>query len=529
MKNFNIKRNREPLSESDISKGQDFSAFMNAYNAKQPSFFKTKKFYVLAGVAAAVLITGSIFLLNIGEIPNEERAAFIAPLFENANAPDTTFGVDATTGGILFDQYGSVIYVPPSAFLDSSGKIVSGPVDVRFRQYLDVADIFMAGIPMTYDSAGITYHFETAGMFEISAWQNGQALKTNPDALIRVAMVSNNAEDRFNTYYLDTAAESWQYRNSEPAVVLTPVVQDTASAALPVLPEAPVAPRIADKTKPSFAISFNPVEFPELVAYKGVRFEVDETKTPYDRNDKKVAWEDVTIRRVKNKDELVVTFTAGVREAEYVTHPVVDEKDFSAAKASWEKRNAEYEALKKQRDEKEKQQANALAKKQEAENIAWMNDSIAQHQRSTMTGNGLRSNEELIVLREFIIADFGIWNADCPDRCPDGDEIIFDCVNASTGEKLDIPKFNHVVKGKNALYSYPKTNWAHFTFDPSAENMLWAITRDKKLATVSAEEFAAATAGGKKEATFRFTVSEQPLKSSEEVRTQMEIPAPKGM
>jgi hypothetical protein len=526
MEKFNIKRNREPLSEEDIRKGQDFNAFMNAYEAKQSgnsgtkSFFRSPKFFALAAVAILAIIAG-VFFFSDEESAIETPVAFIDPAFDGAGAPDTTFTVDAATGGMLFDAYGTIINIPPFAFHDSSGKVVNGNIEIRFRQYFDIADIFLAGIPMQYDSAGKSFHFETAGMFEISAWQNGQALQTNPDALIHVAMVSTSADTRFSTYYLDTAAKKWNYIATEKAVTFAPPAADTADVLPVVLPEAPVAPRLADKNKPSFAIAFDPAEFPELVAYKGVRFEVDETQTPYNKSDRKVAWEDVVIRRMKHKDQLSITFSAGEREVKYVTYPVVNEKEFPSAKAAWEKRNAEYEAMKKQREAREQQQVLDQQKKAEAAQIAWISDSIAHRQRGIISGDGMRTAEELIVLREFVIADFGFWNADCPEECPDDFEIIFLDPVASTGEQLDIQKFYHVVKGKNALYSYGKNNWTHFTFDPAAENMIWAITRDKKLATVSAEEFRAATASGNRQVAFRFTVSAQPLADGEQARAQL--------
>lgn len=526
MENFNIKRNREPLSEEDIQKGQDFNAFMSAYETRQSghagtrSFFRSPKFFALAAITV-IAITAGVVLLNNEEDTADAPVAFINPAFDGAAAPDTIFTVDAATGGMLFDAYGSIINIPPFAFRDSAGNKVNGNIEIRFRQYFDIADIFLAGIPMQYDSAGKSFHFETAGMFEISAWQNGQALQTNPEALIHVAMVSTSADERFSSYYLDTAAKKWNYIATEKAVSLTPPAADSVNVTPMVLPEAPVAPRLADRNKPSFAISFDAAEFPELVAYKGVRFEVDESQTPYNKNDKKVAWEDVTIRRTKNQGQLSITFTSGEREVKYITYPVVNEKDFPSAKAAWEKRNAEYETLKQQREAREQEQALQQQKKAEAAQIAWLNDSIAHLQRSVMSGDGLRTQEELIVLREFVIADFGFWNADCPEECPDGFEIIFDDPIAASGEPLDIAKFYHVVKGKNALYSYGKNNWAHFSFDPAAENMIWAITRDKRLATVSAEEFKAATASGNGQVRFRFTVSALPLTDGEQARAQL--------
>lgn len=530
MENYNINRNKEPLSESDIAKGQDFNAFMNAYKGAKPSFFKTTKFYAIAAVTGAIIIAGTWMLMKSDDnVVEETNPGFIQPLFAEAGNADTGFVVDAAKGGIFMNENGSMIHVPGSAFLDSTGKVASGQVELRYREFHDVAKIFMAGIPMTYDSAGVQYHFESAGMMEISAWQNGKPLKTNPDSLIHVAMISNTAEERFNTYYLDTVAKTWKYINDAKAVVFAPPAEDSVESA-PVVPEAPVAPRIADKNKPSFAILFDAKEFPELTAYKDVRFEVDEAQTPYNKDDKKVAWEDVTIRRVKNKDEFRVKFTAGVREVEYVTHPVVDGKDYEAAKASWEKRNADYLKLKQQREDKEAKEAVAqqtLMEQRERHRV-WINDSLAAIARERRYEASLQSKTQDIVMREFIISDFGIWNADCPESLPEGME-IFARTTDQNGIALDANKFYLVEKGKNALYMYVAANMKTFGYNPDAENMIWTITKDGKLATVSVDDFKKATADGKKEVTFKFKVEAEKVKDANEARRILDIPPPVGM
>lgn len=532
MENYNINRNKEPLTESDIAKGQDFGAFMKAYSAAKPSFFKTPKFYALAAITGAIIIVGTWMMMKSDDQQVAEATpGFIQPLFAEAGDPDTNFIVDATKGGIFMNANGSMIQVPGSAFLDSAGNVVTGNVELYYREFHDVAKIFMAGIPMTYDSAGVQYHFESAGMIEITAWQNGKPLRTNPDSLIHVAMISNTAEERFNTYYLDTAAKQWKYVSDMRTQVFAPVKYDSAKLnPEPIVEAPPIAPRIAMKNAPSFAITFNPVEFPELVAYKGVRFEVDESLTPYNKEDKKVAWEDVTIRRVKNKDELRVKFTNGVREVEYVTHPVVDGKDYEAAKAEWEKRNAEYLKLKKQREEQEAKEAEsqqALMEQRERHRV-WINDSLANVMRDRRIAASLQSNTEDLIVREFTISDFGIWNADCPESLPSG-MIVLANIADQDGKTIDLNQIYLVEKGRNALFMYMSYNFGQFGFNPEADNMIWAVTKDGRLATVSADDFKKATADGKKEVTFKFTVEANKVKDANEARRVLDIPPPVGM
>lgn len=533
MENYNINRNQEPLSDADIAKGQNFDEFMNAYSAKHRSpssngspSGKSLKFYAIAAVTGVILIGGGYLLMSESENPTAANTAFIQPLFVGAEEADTNFTVDAGKGGMYFNSNGSIISVPGSAFLDSAGNPVNGAVELRYKEFHDPAKIFMAGIPMTYDSAGMQYNFESAGMIEISAWQNGKPLKVNPDSMIHVAIVSNSDEDRFNTYYLDTAAKKWEYVNDAKAVVYNPPSNDTTATATATVSEPPVAPKVADKNKPSFAISFDANEFPELVAYKGVRFEVDENQTPYNKEDKKVQWEDVVIKRMKNKDNFRVTFTAGSREAIYITQPVVDQKDFAAAQKSWEARYAEYEAGVKQREELEKKRADALqaAMTEQDRHRIWVNDTLAERARQMRAAANLQGNTETLIMREFIISDFGMWNSDCPMSMPEGME-IFAKTDRGDGKPLDAAKVFLVQKNINALYQYYNLNT--FRFDTLAENMLWAVTKDGRLATCSTDDFNAAIEKMKKdkakEAIFKFEVSPTAIMNGVEARNMLGI------
>lgn len=529
MENYNIDRNRKPLTDADVQKGKNFDAFMNAYTAKKPSFFRTGKFYVLAAIAGTVVAVGAYFLTSTsGPELTREKTAFINPLFDQASNPDTSFNVNASDGAMIMNSNGSMISVPKNAFLDSAGNIITGNVELRYREFHDAAKIFLAGIPMTYDSAGTQYHFESAGMIEITAWQNGKPLKTNPDSLIHVAMISNSNEDRFNTYYLDTVAKKWKYINDEKAVVFETPSLDTTSASNNGIVTAapPVPPKVADKNKPSFAISFNPNEFPELTSYAGVRFQVDESVTPYNKEDKKVAWEDVAIERMKKADVLRVRFTAGAKEAVYVTTPAVDEKDFAKAKASWEKRNAEYEASFKAKTKREEELAQQKEKAMlEADrHRIWVNDTMAARAMRLRMAANLQSSTQSMIMREFVISDFGIWNADCPSSLPDDWIVNAKMIDGKTGQPIDANMFYLVEKNKNALFMYVSANLGQFGFARTADNMIWAVTKDGKLATVSVDDFKNATANDKKEVTFKFTIGDKPVTNGAQARAQLGIP-----
>lgn len=487
---YNINRNREPLTPEDVQKGQDFDAFMKAYAARPKPFYKTTTFYASVAALGVVIGVGSFLLFSGNESPKTETAFVQAPL-AGINVGDTAYTFDAANGGDFLYNTGSLIRVPEGAFLDSAGNVVKGNVELHYREFHDPASIFLAGIPMTYDSAGQRYHFESAGMFEITATLNGKPLKANPAQPLKVALASNTNEDKFNVYYLDTVQKNWDFIAKDKAMLVafekdTAKTQNTAATASVTVP---VMPKKADPKRPSFAIKFEPKDFPELAIYKGVRFEVDEAKTPYNADDKKVQWEDVQISRAE-KQAYKVTFTKGDRTAEYITGIVVSEKDFGAAQKTYEQRYAEYKAaLDKRQHDDQKKVADFESRLMNADaRRIFVNDSVLRRALALRRAN-VGSDKENMVMREFVIQDFGIWNSDCPASLPEGAQMFVKLIDSRTKKPIELSHVFLVEKGRNAIFTYYSNDLATFKFNPAAENMLWAVTNDGKLAIVSTDAF----------------------------------------
>jgi hypothetical protein len=525
MKNYNIKRNREPLTDADIAKGQNFDAFMKAYSGAKIPFYKTGTFYMSVAALGLVIGVGSYFLSNSGE-EAAAPTAFVQPALKGVDVADTVFTMDAAEGGEFIYNTGSLIRVPEGGFLDSAGNVVKGNVEIRYREFHNTADIFIAGIPMTYDSAGTKFHFESAGMLEITAWQNGKPLKANPDAPVKVAMASNSDNAKFNVYYLDTVKKNWTFIAKDKAVVVgfakdTAAKSNTPNYTASITP--PVEVKKADKMKPSFVIGFEPAEFPELASYTGVRFQVDENKTPYNKEDKKIQWEDVSIERNKDGVSYTVTFTHGPKTSTYITDVVVNEADYAAAKKIYDAKYAAYQAALKSINDKNAAANKALEAKllnADAQRI-FKNDTALRAALARRAMANVSSEKEDMVVREFVIEDFGIWNSDCPSSLPEGQPIFVKLLDSRTKKALVV---NHVIlveKGKNAIYTYYARDLAQFQFNPNAENLLWAVTQDGKLAVCSNDDLQ--NIAGKKEANLTMTVSAEDLKSPAQARAALGI------
>jgi hypothetical protein len=180
---------------------------------------------VLVGaiVTAGVLVWNGDSAILENLIPTNSETAdlpLINPPINLADAVGTQWNMEAGPGGSL--TYGlSVINIPENAFVHPDGTPVVGKVDITYTEYHDKLDLFLSGIPMTYDSAGYTYHFETAGMFDIRGFQNGEPVLIADNKSIEVRLDGADGQD-FNNYYLDEEQKRWQYISpSEPTIVDT--------------------------------------------------------------------------------------------------------------------------------------------------------------------------------------------------------------------------------------------------------------------------------------------------------------------
>lgn len=526
MKKYTIKRNREPLTEEDVKKGQDFDKFLKTYSAAKPPFYKTGTFYLSVVTIGIVIVVGSYFAMNNSDESKNAETAFVQAPLNGIDIADTIYTVDAVNGGEFIYNTGTLIRIPEGGFLDSAGNVVKGNVEIHYREFHNTADIFLAGIPMTYDSAGTKYHFESAGMLEITAWQNGKPLKVNPSSPIKVAMASNSDETKFNVYYLDTVKKNWDFVSKDKAVVVGFVADTTKNVVANnlTIPTPPVEITKADKKKNSFVIAFDQKEFPELASYKGVRFQVDENKTPYNKEDKKITWDDVSIVRNKDGATYTVTFSHGVKTSTYITDVVVDAENYASAKKIYDQKYAAYQAqLKVQMDLDKKldQQAQASLMNADAKRI-FVNDTSLRAALARRNSRFAGGNEkEDMVVREFVLMNFGIWNSDCPSSLPNGIPMLVKLIDSRTKKALAV---NHVVlieKGRNAIFTYYASDLAQFRFNKDADNLLWAVTADGKLAVCSSDDLKNIV--GKTEANLTMTVSAEDLKTAQQARAILGI------
>jgi len=113
---------------------------------------------------------------------------------------------------------GTTIKVPGSCFVDKNGKPVGGNVELKFEEYLSAGSIITSGISMKYTENGKRNDFESAGMFRISASQNGEELFIAKGKSLEVGLATTDADKDFNLYFSNSGDGSdWAYEQPAPA------------------------------------------------------------------------------------------------------------------------------------------------------------------------------------------------------------------------------------------------------------------------------------------------------------------------
>ena len=544
MKNYKINMNRKPLCEEDIAKGKNFNQVLKNYHGMKTPFLKSPKFWfgasavLVASIAALVIINK----MTIGAQPVQPVSAFINPPIPGADIKSSSYFINTESDTVINYTSGSKLRIPAHAFMDGNGNLVKGQVELHYREFHQISEAFLAGIPMTYDSAGVQYNFETAGMMDISASQNNQSLLPNPNALISVSMASLNKEDRFNTYYLDTVERKWKYVADKNYQVTRTVVQETEadtamSLAVVRLPEntSPeikklegeiasikqeklVEPKRAEHNKPRFTIKVDEKEFPEIAVYNNIKFEVDDKG--YDTSKTNILWENVELAHLPGSNNYAITFSTSRQKYTVVATPVFADKDYAAAKNVYDAKYAEYQdKLGKRREEEARLKAELAMKakemQQQIQRQIATQDSITREYMSRVSQGDL-------VFRTFQVNRFGFWNSDCPSYMPAGANVMASLIDARTGKPLGYQDCYLVEKGRNAMFCYHPGSLNSFRFNPAKDNMVWVVTNDMKVAVIKPEQFKASKITGNK-MELELNVIDKKFKTTDEAKEYLEI------
>ena len=577
--NYNFQFNPELPSKEEINQRKDFAGLFRRYQAaqeiKRGRVRRLRRIYMTSAAAAAIallFIVGNIFSPTTPSITSE--AYFAGQEYINPPLPEiketklNKIKVNASQGGVYEYASGSRLVIPAVAFADDYGNMIEGEVDIYFREMHDYVDLFIGGIPMKYDSAGIAYQLESAGLVELYAEQNGERVQLINGKSIDVELASeiylSNLENQvippFQVYLMDTFNRSWIYQSTNNLELLEDEILDEtdplyqykkdlftrledievrSKMELRALedefpkPVSPLRPQVADPNQPTLELNFLDgsivveetdggniqSELAKLQqTYAGMIWQISPNSPAYDERAFGVEWESVHLRP-KNERTYELTLIHPQNQLTLIVSPVLTGSDYQRAFSLYEEELKVYEAALKEREQQLQGRKEALERSIAAQKSA-VTDAY-QSQLIALANNGLnfnKGNEYLVkrkVINRFSANSLGVWNCARPISMQ-GEEINAD-FRSPFGEKYRKHTAYLTQKGCNTIYQFYANGESQIKLDPNASYLIWIITEDQKIALVQPNnmDWQEDKDG---EYTFRMDVKNQVVQSEKDLR-----------
>ncbi|OFY80945.1 MAG: hypothetical protein A2281_12860 [Bacteroidetes bacterium RIFOXYA12_FULL_38_20] len=381
----------------------------------------------------------------------------LSPAFEGVDVKFSPFNLDANKGGVIHLDNGGSIVVPPDAFVDASGESVTGTVKIDFREFHNAYDIILAGIPMSYDSAGVKYDFETAGMFDIRGYAGNSEIFIREGSKISVNLASFNQGEDFGFYALDEKSGDWQYITTGRSEIN--VTKKRVLDSLSALGDKPVKPLKYEKggTYLDFKVFYN--QFPELKElgsviwkYTGTVDREDPSKNKWIYREKWASMDLIPYNSEAGQYKLKLT--SNQKAFETTISAVLIGDDFNAAMEIFQEQMGMYREKFTERVQKEEM-----------------------------------ANLQADILRSYDISSFGIYNWDRYMKQP---SVI--AVKADFKFDAEIPDKNDIIiylisDNEKSLVKYAYSDWDKFAFKPDNTNKLVAVIPGNKIAVFTIRDF----------------------------------------
>lgn len=362
---------------------------------------------------------------------NTSTTNFIQPPIKNADIPYKEYAVDAEKGDTLFYPPGSIILFPKNSFVDKDGNIIKGTVKVKYREFTNPIDFYLSGIPMSYDSLGKRYIFESAGMCEIIAYKDSLPVFVNPKSKPEINIVTQNASQEQHLYYLDTNQQKWVNKGTSSVIDLTKKINDNKLATTSSFAEItePLKPEKANNKSPIIKIVIDPASFKELLVYDNLQFQLDPNEKNFNPKDTAGDWSDVALLKGNSKGLYILKFSNALKTVSYNARPVLAGKDYDKALKVFDKKNKEYQQklanrILQEKSNKQKYMQDSIAysaQLEENKRIERLNAIIEIRNKEIEKQNAIveKTNKQITetslsnkLMRSFQIDSFGIWNLD---------------------------------------------------------------------------------------------------------------------
>lgn len=385
-------------------------------------------------------------------VPNKDRKlSFIKPPILGKEIAFENFTIDAQKDEEITTENGTKITIYKNSLVDQDGNVVSGKVEINYRDYHNPLEVYLSGIPMNYDSAGVEYVFETAGMFELKASQDGKEISLKQDGKIDLDFISTSNEQDFNFYEFDEAKGEWIVESKE---IKTKTLLNSNSGKTAL-----IKPIAQNKNNYAFDMELDKSTYPELSQYEGTMFEVKEGEA-FNSMYYNVQWDNAEVKKLSGNNYQLTLIKEDTSILVKVK-PVVATNQYKKAMNKYNNQMAENKKKQENRSE------------------------FDVYSTSTIAYNTSMSAQSIII-REFTLNGFGIYNLDKPGIMQPNGEVKTLLVNRNDEEqKLDKLSYTVVNLNRNAivnLFGKPK-------YYKGALTVVWSILNENEMIIIYPEQF----------------------------------------
>ena len=145
--------------------------------------------------------------------PVADKAPVVQPPLADVAPQTHVFTCNPVAGDTLLAEDGTTIVLPGQVLVDEAGVPVNRTVEVHYTPVNDRVSLLVSGIPMSYAEPGaaVQEQFESAGMFELRAFVDGQPVFIAPDKALQVSAPSTKGESDFGRFFLNEDTGNWEY------------------------------------------------------------------------------------------------------------------------------------------------------------------------------------------------------------------------------------------------------------------------------------------------------------------------------
>jgi hypothetical protein len=478
--NNKIETTQKEIADSDALKHKDFDGVLQKASVLKSSSRVNFKWIggiagvILASTAAVVYFSGSDGIFA----GRKDKMVTIAMITSDAEK------LTASNNSVIETKNGSLLVIDENSFVDQKGNVIKSGVELSFKEYHDPLEQIISRIPMTYDSAGVQYHFESAGMFELNSVDPN--IKINPHAPIRVILNSKKNGTNYNLYEYNKEKKNWEFISKDH----TPVnnnkektlkkLHDEFSgkmisakeqlAAIKTVQtstdeQKPILPKQENKDNYRVSIDVDPKEMPELASFKNLKFEVL-PNSGFDPRKANLVWEYAAVK--KEKEKYILTFYKGG-----TTYSVEGVPVYSGKNDEKKRYNFGISAYTKRMDSistalKEKTTLLERARKKVEDIIA-----IQVKEKPLVAEDEQVGGMEHEVLRAFSVSKFGTYNCDCPKTLPT--EQIVNARFKSKNENLSLTQVYLVERNNKKMFTIYDSFFKTFPFNPKNSNLIISV------------------------------------------------------